>query len=89
MKSNTLPIASFLAAVVAFVMLPMSAPAATIAFTVTGVLAVLVADYGRSIEPLKLSAQARPFMSRPPRACRAEKGCLSSPYKPQEGARAP
>ena len=61
MKSNTLPIVSFLAAVVAFVMLPMSAPAAAIAFTVTGVLAVLVADYGRNVEPLRLPAQAIPF----------------------------
>lgn len=64
MKSNTLPIASFLAAVVAFVMLPMSAPAAAIAFTVTGVLAVLVADYGRNVEPLRLPAQATTFTSR-------------------------
>jgi hypothetical protein len=63
MKSNTLPIASFLAAVVAFVMLPMSASAAAIAFTVTGVLAVLVADYGRDIEPLALPARAIPFVS--------------------------
>jgi hypothetical protein len=42
-------------------MLPMSAPAAAIAFTVTGVLAVLVADYGRNVEPLRLPAQAIPF----------------------------
>jgi hypothetical protein len=63
MKSNTLPIASFLAAVAAFVMLPMSAAAAAIAFTVTGVLAVLVADYGRNVEPLRLPAQAIPFIS--------------------------
>jgi hypothetical protein len=56
MKSITLPVITFLAAIAAFVILPVSAPAAAIAFTVTGVLSILVADYGRSVETVRLAA---------------------------------
>jgi hypothetical protein len=56
MKSITLPVTAFLAAIAAFVLLPVSAPAAAIAFTVTGVLSILVADYGRPIEQVRLTA---------------------------------
>jgi hypothetical protein len=56
MKSITLPIVTFLAAIAAFVLLPMSAPAAAIAFTVTGILSILVADYGRPFATARLAA---------------------------------
>jgi hypothetical protein len=63
MKSNTLTVLGFLAAIVAFVALPVSAPAAAVAFTATGVLSILVADYGRSIEPVRVTAEVVPFQS--------------------------
>ena len=56
MKTITLPVITFLAAIAAFVILPVSAPAAAIAFTVTGVLSILVADYGRPVGTVSLSA---------------------------------
>jgi hypothetical protein len=56
MKSITLPIVTFLAAIAAFVLLPMSAPAAAIAFTVSGVLSIVVADYGRPVGTSRLTA---------------------------------
>jgi hypothetical protein len=62
-KSTILPISAFLASVVAFVLLPVGAVAAGIASTVAGLLSVFVADYGRTIEPLRAPAQAVPFGS--------------------------
>jgi hypothetical protein len=61
MKSNILPPIPFLAAVVALVILPVSPLAASFVATVTGVLSVLILDYGRFIEPLDLSAEIIPF----------------------------
>lgn len=61
MKSNLLTISSVLAAASAFVILPVSAAAAGITFTVTGILAVFVADYSRDIRPLSLPAEIIPF----------------------------
>lgn len=61
MKSTTLPVVAFLAAVAAFVLLPVSAAAAAIAFTLTGFLCILAADYGRTIEPLRPAAEISPF----------------------------
>ncbi len=61
MKNNTLTVITFLAAVAAFVALPLSATAACIAFTVTGTLTVLAGDYGRSLEPLRAEAPVIPF----------------------------
>jgi hypothetical protein len=63
MKSTTLPAVAFLAAIAAFVLLPVSAAAAAIAFTLTGVLCMLVADYGRTIEPVRPAAEIIPFDS--------------------------
>ena len=44
----TLPIATFVAAIAAFALLPVSAAAAGTAVTVTGVISILAADYGRA-----------------------------------------
>jgi hypothetical protein len=48
MKTNILPLIAFLAAIAAVALVPVSAAAACGAFTVTGLLATLVADYGRN-----------------------------------------
>ena len=47
-KKSTLPIATFVAAIAAFALLPVSAPIAGAAVTVTGVISILAADYGRA-----------------------------------------
>ena len=46
-NTSTLPILTFVAAIAAFALLPVSAAAAGAAITVTGVLSILAADYGR------------------------------------------
>ena len=61
MKSNTLTVLAFLAAIAAFAILPVNATAAAISFTVAGVLSILMADYGRSIEPVTVAAEVLPF----------------------------
>ena len=58
MKTNTLPLIAFLAAIAAFAFLPMSAVGATIAFSVTGMISVFSADYGRGVEPAGAPAPA-------------------------------
>jgi len=70
MKTNSLPVIAFLAAIAAFVLLPVSAVAASIALSVTGMIAVFAADYGRTVEPLRIPAPVVPF--RAPRAGVAE-----------------
>lgn len=61
MKNNSLPAVALLAAVLACVLLPVSAAAASIALSVTGILAVLAADYGRSMEPVRAKSHVIPF----------------------------
>lgn len=61
MKTTSLPIVSFLAALAAAIFLPMGATAACILLTVTGAAAVLSADYGREIHPLRVSAPVVSF----------------------------
>ena len=63
MKNSTLLFTAFLATLVAIIVLPIGAAPAAIAFTATGLLSVLVADYGRSIEPIRAPAQVVPFGS--------------------------
>jgi hypothetical protein len=53
MKSNILPISAVLAAIVVAVLLPVSLAAAGIAATLTALVAILHADYGRNLEPLR------------------------------------
>ena len=61
MKTTSLPIVTFLAALAAFALLPVSAVAATFAVTVTGILSILAADYGRNVEPLRVPANVIAF----------------------------
>ncbi len=68
MNTHILTISSVLAAILALFILPVSTAAAGIAFLVSGILAVFVADYGRSIEPLKPRAEIIPFDSNGPLA---------------------
>jgi uncharacterized protein (DUF697 family) len=58
---KTLPIATFTAAIAAFALLPVSAVAAVAAITVTGVLTILAADYGRSERPLRAAGELVPL----------------------------
>jgi len=61
MKTNVLPIKAFLASLGAIALFPFTAVAAAATFTVTGVFAIIVADYGRTIEPLRVNAAVVPF----------------------------
>ncbi|HEY1763777.1 MAG TPA: hypothetical protein VGF85_02565 [Opitutaceae bacterium] len=60
MKTSTLPIATFVAAIAAFALLPVSAAAAGAAITVTGIITILAADYGRAGRR-KPTAEVIPF----------------------------
>jgi hypothetical protein len=62
-RNSSLPILAFLAVLSAIILLPVGAAASSIALTVTGVLAVLAADYGREMSPLSVSASVIPFES--------------------------
>jgi hypothetical protein len=61
MKSNILLISAVLAAIAALLLLPVNAAAAGVAFTAAGVFSVFMSDYGRSIRPVRVSAQIVPF----------------------------
>jgi hypothetical protein len=61
MKNNSIAIKALLAVVAAIAFLPVSPAAASIAFTVTGLFAMLLSDYGRQIEPLRAAASVVPF----------------------------
>ena len=61
MKSNIPPIASVLAGLAAAALIPVSATAATLAFTAAGILSILVADYSRNLAPLGAQAPVVPF----------------------------
>ena len=64
MKTNALPIKAFLGALGAIFVIPVSAVFAAASFTLTGILAVFLADYGRTIEPLRVRAAVLPFEAR-------------------------
>ena len=68
MKTNLLPIIAFLAPVAAFALLPVSAVAAGIALSATGVITVFAADYGRNVEPLRAPTQVVAFSAQRPSA---------------------
>jgi hypothetical protein len=61
MKNSSLPILSFLTVLAATLLLPVSAGVASIALTLTGVIAMLAADYGREMPPLRVQACVVPF----------------------------
>ena len=60
MKTNSLPLVAFLAVIAAFAVLPVSAVAASIALSITGMISVLSADYGRGTKPVGIPAPAVP-----------------------------
>ncbi len=53
MKTSVLPISAVVAAILVAALLPISVPAAGIAATMSGLLAIAAADYGRNLEPLR------------------------------------
>lgn len=61
MNTNSLPVIAFLAAIAAIAIVPMSAAAACIALTTTGLLSTMVADYGRAKRPSLVLAPVVPF----------------------------
>jgi hypothetical protein len=61
MKITSLPIQALLAVIAAAALLPVGPAAASIAFTLAGMLAVLFSDYGREIEPVRAQASVIPF----------------------------
>ena len=61
MKTSSITISLVLAAIAAIVILPVSSVAASSAIVATGILAVFVADYGRTIKPLSVQAEVIPF----------------------------
>lgn len=61
MKTNILPIVAFLAALAAVAAALVSAAAAATAFTAAGLLAAMVADYGRRCAPHKPKAPVIAF----------------------------
>jgi hypothetical protein len=71
MNSNSLLISAFLSAIAAIALLPVSGTAAGLAFTATGILTVLFADYGRTLSPVRVPAPILPFHS-PGRAALAQ-----------------
>jgi hypothetical protein len=63
MKTTSLPIKAFLAALAAIALLPVGPVAASIAFTSTGLFAMLASDYGQDPQPLDAPASVVPFES--------------------------
>jgi len=70
MKTHTLSIIASLAAVVAVALVPVSAAAASIALTVTGLAATMLADYGRPAQPGDSAARVVAFEPAAPAALR-------------------
>ncbi|HMD60877.1 MAG TPA: hypothetical protein VKG78_05580 [Opitutaceae bacterium] len=60
-KPSILPAVIFLAAIAASVLLPVGAAGASILLSVTGLISVLAADYGRTVEPLRAPARVVPL----------------------------
>jgi hypothetical protein len=61
MKPVILPVVAVLAVIAAFVFLAVNAVAATIAFSVAGVVSVAVADYSRKLQPVRVRSRVVPF----------------------------
>ncbi|HEY1847847.1 MAG TPA: hypothetical protein VGG37_01515 [Opitutaceae bacterium] len=61
MKTHSLPVIAFLAALVAAAVLPFSGSTICFVLTFAGVVAMLAADYGREIRPVSLNADVVPF----------------------------
>jgi hypothetical protein len=65
MNTNTYPIKAFLAALAGVALLPVGPGFAALAFTASGLLALLASDYGRALEPVMVPAQVLPFAPAP------------------------
>lgn len=61
MKTNSLPVISFLAVLAALVLVPVSAAVAGLAVSVSGIFLVAAADYGRNVEPVRAESEVVPF----------------------------
>jgi hypothetical protein len=61
MNTNSLSVIAFLAAIAAMAIVPMSAASACFALTATGLLSIMVADYGRAKRPSLILAPVVPF----------------------------
>jgi hypothetical protein len=61
MKTNLLQNTAVLATIVVAALLPISVAAAGIAACMTGLLAIICADYGRNLEPLRPESEAIAF----------------------------
>jgi hypothetical protein len=59
--NTSLPIKAFLAALAAIAFLPVGPGAASIAFTVTGLFAILLSDYGREAGSLQVASTVVPY----------------------------
>jgi hypothetical protein len=70
MKTNLLQISAALAAILVAALLPINVTAAAIVAVASGLLAILCADYGRSLEPLRPDVPVSPFS--PAESMRAE-----------------
>jgi len=63
MNTRILPVIAFLAALAAFILLPVGAVAAGTTLAAAGMLAVFAADYGRTIEPVRYTAATVAFQA--------------------------
>jgi hypothetical protein len=61
MKTTSLPIKALLAVIAAVALIPVAPAAAALAFTSTGLIAMLASDYGRTLEPVRAQAGIVPF----------------------------
>ncbi|HMD60875.1 MAG TPA: hypothetical protein VKG78_05570 [Opitutaceae bacterium] len=61
MNASILPVVAFLAAIAASVVLPVGATCASVLLSVTGMLSVMAADYGRKIGPVRAGSRVVPF----------------------------
>jgi hypothetical protein len=61
MKTNLLQVSAVLAAIVVAALLPISISAACNAACMAGLLAIICADYGRNLEPLRPDSQVFAF----------------------------
>lgn len=70
MKLHLITDPSILAMSASVLVVPVSAKAAAVAFTVAGILAVVMADYGRDLKPVRVRGRQVPFEGAG--SCRAE-----------------
>jgi hypothetical protein len=64
MNFHTFTNLSVLAMIAAFLVVPLSVKAAVIAFMMTGIVAVILADYSRDLRSLRVRAELIPFEGR-------------------------